>query len=267
MSETALEQVPIPCRTCGAPMREKESAMVIGPIVVECSFCHATEELPRDLAERVRGLKSRLAKIRWAEQVEEGPAIAIAQTIESWRKHTLPMVGAMVVFLLLMFAQSVFHQSALPYASAARTIASVVFGLLQYALILGAVLGGTWWALRLYKRDVQPSIEARAPLAEGAPLRCRSCGGDLPRDGLHGFVRCAYCTAENLVTDAIAQERQRKLDAELKVRQARAAGMQLRVRESAERYKNRLYFFVGVAVVGSLVFQQIYQAIYVRLFL
>lgn len=244
------EQIPIPCKRCGAPMREEAQVAVLAAPRVLCGFCGATETLPAEPAERVRALRTRLAQLRWAEQAEEAPAIALSRTLEMWKQHSLPMVLGMGALMLV--ASGIQAVSVLSGDLSPLTVARVVITPLGGIAVLASVTLGFLWGMREYARDVRPALEARPPREEGSPLRCRACGGDLPSRGLEGFVACAYCNAPNMVTPAIAQERRVRLDRELEGFTRRMAGQRIRMDEAASRYKRRLYTAMGIGVGISL---------------
>lgn len=246
------EQLPIPCARCGAPMVEEPSVAILAPVTVRCGFCQASEELPREPADRVTRLRARLAQIRWAAGAEEGPALALTRTLEWWRSHTLPMVAGMFLLVCATSVLSVVHVFELPRAIWPSALVSALAMPVSAAAIFGGVTLGFLYSMREFIREVRPTLEAHAPATPGSPMRCRSCGGDLPAGGAGGFVRCGFCAAENLVTDAIAKEREAHLDRELRERERRAAGTQLRVKDATERYTRRLYLAMGLGVAISL---------------
>lgn len=252
MISAGAEQIPVPCARCGAAMVEAPSVAVLGPATMACSFCKTSEELPREPAERVTRLRARLAQIRWAAGAEEGPALALTRTLSFWRAQTLPVVVGMMVLVGLTSLMSVAHVFELPQAIWPSALASA---LIMPAAAIGIFAGitlGFLWSMREFIAEVQPALEARAPMAPGSPMRCRACGGDLPAGGSAGFVRCGFCAADNVVTPAIAREREARLDVELRDRQARAAGMQVRMKDATARYTRRLYAAMGIGVGVSL---------------
>lgn len=246
------EQIPIPCSRCGAPMQEQPHVAVLAPVTVRCAFCGTTEELPGAPAERVVRLRSRLAQIRWAAQAEEGPTIALTRAIETWRGMVLPAALAISAVALASAGMQAAHALELPSGARMAVLISALTAPLHIAALFGGVTIGFLWSMRAYIADVRPRIEARPSLALGGAMRCRSCGGDLARDGHAGFVRCGHCSAENLVTENIAKEREKRLDRELRERQERAAGVALRAREGLERYQRKLYLTMGVSIGLSL---------------
>lgn len=233
-------------------MVEEASVAILGPVTVRCGSCRTSEEIPREPAERVTRLRARLAQIRWAQDAEDGPAIALTRTLEWWRSHTLPMIVAMMGLTCIASLMQVAHAFELPAAMRASALVSALAAPFAGAAIFGGVTVGFLWSMREYIREVRPAVEARAPRAVGSPMRCRACGGDLPQGGNGGFVRCGYCAAENLVTDAIAKERETRLDRELREQQARAQGVQVRMRDASARYTKRLYLAMGVGAGVSL---------------
>ncbi|MFO0684550.1 MAG: hypothetical protein U0234_21020 [Sandaracinus sp.] len=233
-------------------MSEVAPVAILAHSSLRCTFCGATEELPAEAAARVTRLRARLAQIRWAEQAEEGPALAYARLLDTWKKSVLPMIGLMGLVGVLASLTSLAHALDLQGPARIAALVSALAAPLHLIAILGGVTGGFLWAMGRFVREVQPTLEARPSFAEGGSLRCRSCGGDLPRDGRAGFIRCGYCAADNLVTEQVAHDRRARLDRELADRQARAAGTARRVREGMERYTRTLYVSMGAAVGISL---------------
>lgn len=233
-------------------MVEETQVAILGPVTMRCGFCQATEDLPREPADRVTRLRARLAQIRWAEGAEEGPAIALTRTLEWWRTHTLPMVVGMGALVCVSSLMQVVHVFELPPGLRISALVSALIAPLHVAAVFGGVTIGFLWSMREFIAEVRPAVEARAPMTPGSPMRCRACGGELPPGRGGGFVRCGFCAAENLVTDAIAKEREARLDRELRNRHERAAGVQVRMREGTARYTRRLYTAMGVSVGISL---------------
>lgn len=229
-------------------MREAQSQGVLATAAVVCSFCGAREELPADGAERVRVLRARLAQIRWAAQGEEAPALAISRLLDTWRRNVLPIVVLMGLGITAMSTFSAFVSAG---AEGSFSLSRFASALPMPLGTLGAITGlcvGFLYSMHRYAIEVRPSLEADPPLVEGAPIRCRACGGALSSQGGAAFVVCGFCAAHNLVSQDIAVHRRERLDAELSRRQARLAGVRVQTGEAARRYQQRLYLTMGLSV-------------------
>ena len=209
------------------------------------------QELPVESAERVRVLRARLAQIRWAAQGQEAPALAISRLLDTWRRNVLPIV---VLMGLGMSAMSTFSAFVSAGAEGSFSLSRFASSLALPLGTLGAITGlcvGFLYSMHRYAIEVRPSLEADPPLVQGAPIRCRACGGALPSGGGAAFVVCGFCAAHNLLSADIATQRRARLDAELARRQARLAGVRVQTAEAARRYQQRLYLTMGISVASA----------------
>ena len=241
-------------------MREHGSAALVGPVHVACSYCHSTEVLPHDQAQRVMALRARLAHLRAAQHAEEAPALAFAQMRETLRSQ-LPMyssMGALVlVGCLFNAAMNGWHALTVP-GIAQDTRAEILGAVTTYpAISIGVLLGvttGYVLALAEYKKAVAPTLRARAPMQPGMPARCRSCGASLATGASTGaLVPCAHCGATNLVTDELARDRARFLEEETRSYKERAAGVQARAGAASLAFQSYFYIGGGAGLVLALV--------------
>jgi predicted RNA-binding Zn-ribbon protein involved in translation (DUF1610 family) len=215
-----------------------------------CGFCGTTEPLPTDLDERVRSLRVRLAEIRFAEQIEEAPALGLARAIETWRSMSAPMLGGLSALFVLGGVASV--ASLVGRAVSPAVLLQVaLYPVSGLVLLLGGWLGSLY-ALRAYGRELRPRLEARAPLSDGAALRCRACGGDLPSGGREGILACPYCGADNIVHAEIARERLARLEREKEAWAERLAGHRVRFDTATRAYLRRVYGVMALAVLAAL---------------
>lgn len=215
-----------------------------------CGFCGTTEPLPADLDERVRSLRVRLAEIRFAEQIEEAPALGLARAIETWRSMSAPMLGGLSALFVLGGVVSVSSLLGRPI-SPTVLVQVALYPVSGLVLLLGGWLGSLY-VLRTYARELRPRLEACAPLSEGAALRCRACGGDLPSSGREGIAPCGYCGADNIVHAEIARERLARLEREKEAWAARLAGHRVRFDTATRAYLRRVYLVMALAILAAL---------------
>jgi DNA-directed RNA polymerase subunit RPC12/RpoP len=87
---------------------------------------------------------------------------------------------------------------------------------MAFAVALSLVIGR-----HSYRSRIRGELLAAAPREEGAPMRCRVCGGDLPNeDG--PFVRCRYCSSQSLATEEVHDNRLERLDRQAQMYRRRA---------------------------------------------
>ena len=202
---------------------EEANASDLYNVAMICRFCGETETLPANAADRVLAVRARLQKIAWARQNADAPALAIAQAIEHYKRMAIPMVLFVVCMPCLMRLPSFLEgpvdgTHALTYA----------MGPLISVVMMVAVMGGSLAGIVSYRRELRPALLAFPPSVEGAPLRCRVCGGDLPSAPSGAFVKCRYCAAQNLVSADVAQRRAEDLQRELDAHQAQARARMVR---------------------------------------
>lgn len=187
-----------------------------GSVALFCGYCHRSEALPPDAAERVRYLQQRLALLKQARENDEAPLRSLAALRRAW----LPVL----VFFALLTVHQV-HQNVRLFRTLQDTAPDAVRHLraplaIQMGLFGGYVFGYLGMSLA-YRRAVRPLLRAKPPMAAGVALRCRSCGGDLPSVRAPHVV-CGYCSAHNLLDHQVTARASQLLQEEIAAYQARA---------------------------------------------
>lgn len=257
----APEQQPIPCQRCGAGMVPTEQPVLYAnELRMGCRFCGAVETLSND--DRLRVSRERIAMLRMAQDAAEAPARHADQIIamRPW------LGGALVGGVMLLNGLNGVSQAVggIDRAGAAMSADDRLDALLTVCVMpamgIGVAAGmflGWTLALRRYRALVTPMRRARAPIAPGAPARCRCCGADLP--SLPGaFTRCGFCNTHNLLDRALMDERESLLQQETAGYQQRAAGVLARANAFSPTFTRWSLIGAGLgaatmAVVGALV--------------
>lgn len=182
----------VPCRRCGAPLRERaltdRTDHLAGEVELACAFCGTVDRLSTDADRRVLALRVLRAERRWAEDAAVGPALAYLALVERDGLFVAPYAfGAIVV-------------AATTVTGGANTWAAPLSGALAGAAL--ASLAALRLARRRLRTTLTPLVRA-APGDPGQALRCRRCGAALPL-AARGFLTCASCEAPNLVPPPIA---------------------------------------------------------------
>ncbi len=254
------QQIPVPCRRCGGPMREHGAAVMAGPVYVVCPYCHVSEALPQEHAERVIALRARLAHLRAAREAEEAPSLAFAKTIEHLKSQVplYAMFGLCVLVSTLGGAASGIVSALTVPDMAKETRMELWESALGYpAISLGLLIGvtvGYAKAVTRYDRAVAPTLRARAPVQPGMPARCRTCGAMLATGATSGLVACLHCGATNLLTEELVRDRVRLLEDETRTYWGLAAGVQARAAEAMVAYTQYFYIGGGVGLGGAAIF-------------
>lgn len=253
-----MEQIPVPCRRCGGPMREDGRTALVGPVHVRCPFCQSTEALPGEQAQRVIALRARLAQLRAAQAAEEAPALSYARTIQTLRGQLgfYVGIGALVIgkglFDAIQQSRAAISLTSLPASAREEILASATFPAISIGVFIGAAIAYVL-ALSKYKRAIEPTLRARAPMQPGMAARCRACGASLPMVlATSAFLPCAHCAADNLVTAELARDRVRLLDEESRAYSERAAGVHARTTSAAASFQPYFYVGAGVGAVFAL---------------
>lgn len=248
-------QVPIPCKTCGAPMKEVGDSDPTKPVEVVCPYCQAREVLPQDKTERVQALRTRLQHIDWLTKRNERSLIAMSQIGEKglWLPMLILCLVMMAVFIYgdyTNYVDMLERIKGLSVQEQQRTLAE--FGGGVGGLSVGAMLGMFVYILfawTTYRTWVRPRLLARAPITSGQALRCRNCGGDLPEKP-GAFVTCLFCHAQNLVASDIARKQATLLDEEIQgYRKQAAQGIQQTAQMGAKVM--RLFYIVMAVCAGA----------------
>jgi len=270
-----VEQTPIPCRRCGAAMKETGPARLVGPVEVVCPYCGMRENLPEHQAQRVMALRARLAQLRAAKEAEEAPALAYARTIQMFKGSYGVMIGGMGLLILVTTGGGSISQFRALLGNDAFTLAdkqeallgSIIYPMFSLGIFFGVGIAYVH-SLRRYKRAVEPRFRARAPLQEGQPARCRSCGGNLSTSQVSSaFVKCNYCAASNLITSELATDRLRVLQEETREQQQAASGVMARATEASASFQTDFYWGAGAglaltAVVGVVAWAAVHALVH-----
>lgn len=237
-------QVPMPCKVCGAPMKEISSGALNEPVRMKCAYCDAEENLPAESMERVTALRTRLAQMKWAQSAEQTTAQAFAMVGE--RGLWIPGILVLLVFFGYQVKQAydLFQKNSHQNAQVLGEILS------NQGLMMGLLLGALFGTLAMfftYRFSGRKTLLARPPLEPNHPMRCRQCGGDLPNQ-VGPFVTCAFCRAQNLVTKDIARNQAALLDQEVKEYRKRAAEHAGEFKKTVSGAVNRYYVAIGMGV-------------------
>lgn len=237
-------QVPMPCKVCGAPMKEISSGALNEPVRMKCLYCDAEENLPAESLERVTALRARLAQMKWAQSAEQATAQAFAMVSERG------LWIAPILLLLVYFGYQVKQAYDLIQNNSNQTAQTLGEILAGQGLMMGLMLGALFGVLAMfltYRFSGRKTLLARPPLEPNHPMRCRQCGGDLPNQ-VGPFVTCAFCRAQNLVTQDIARNQAVLLDQEVKEYRRRAAEQAGEFKKTVSGAVNRYYVAIGAGV-------------------
>jgi DNA-directed RNA polymerase subunit RPC12/RpoP len=213
---TTDESLPVLCASCGGPVAPGADWSL------HCSYCGTEDRLPDDELRRVLELKRRItAAARSAAQLRGLNAVA-ATMFE--RGGALSVVVGAGLGVTLLAAVAVIA-GAISSGGDAATMAGRGFLLWAYVSVpVGMVFAVSLSLLigrHTYRARVRGELLARAPREEGAPMRCRVCGADLPDDD-SPFVRCRYCSSQSLATEEVHDRRLERLDREQQAYRSRA---------------------------------------------
>ncbi|MGC4093337.1 MAG: hypothetical protein QM756_36685 [Polyangiaceae bacterium] len=161
-----------------------------------CRHCGQREALPADAAELHRHLRLRLLQLTQAREASEAPLRTFKMLNDAWMPSML--------FMLAMSAFQTYSYLASPGSLRAARIEPtlVVYGAVPVAMAFGMLSG--WLGMRhVFSQQLKPLLRARPALQPGLAVRCRNCGGDLPR--VHApEVTCGYCGASNLLDQSVS---------------------------------------------------------------
>lgn len=195
------EGLPILCGRCGGPVEPKPDWSL------SCSYCGAQDRLPEDALRRELEIKRRLAAAARSAAQLQGLNAVVASLFERrglFRAITGLGLGVTLLALVMVVGLAVAQGGSTPtmlgHALFLWLYVSVPVGLLL-SVVLTLLIGQ-----RSYRRRVRAELLAHPPREEGAPMRCRVCGGDLP-DEPTAFVRCRYCGAQSLATAEVHRSR------------------------------------------------------------
>lgn len=242
-------QIPIPCKGCGAPMKEMAATHLTDKVQVVCEYCHAKEELPTEQKQRVLALRTRLTQLKWAESANDAASTMFNQVSEKgiW----LPAI----LFLLLMMGLQGYQvyeqfQKNRNLTVNRAQILGEIFGwqFMMIGILFGVILGMVAMWLT-YRTAIRPKLLARPPLHPDQALRCRHCGGDLPK-AVGPFIPCNFCNAQNLVTPEIARNQASLLEKEIHLYQKRATEQGKQNQKTVKTATHWYYY----ALIGGVVF-------------
>ena len=203
-------QIPILCKNCMGPASPDYDGQIL------CGYCGHSDKLPADELDRALELKRRVAAAKNSVARLAGLESALSHIFES-RAAFFRAAGPFLGLFVLSIGYGVMNGWQYLPAAPAGVRASIFIGTLYGPLMIGGVGIAVWAALwvgrRNYRRRVRSHLFARAPREGGQPARCRACDGALP-DRRDAFVRCAFCSTENLVTPELQDNRQELLSRE-----------------------------------------------------
>ena len=232
--------MPMPCSKCGAPMQVVQG-QAHGAVALFCGYCHRSEPLPPDAAERVRYLQQRLLLLKQVRESDEAPL----RTLVVLRRAWLPVLLFFALFTVHQLYRNVNLMRSLQ-KTAPEAIGHLVAPFaVQFGLFGGYAFGYLGMSLA-YQRAVKPLLRAKPPRAAGVALRCRSCGGDLPSVRAPHVV-CGYCSAHNLLDNQVTQRAGQLLQEEIAAYQARAHNVY-----STEAFRAPTKAFYRWAITGGL---------------
>ncbi|CAN5666364.1 hypothetical protein BH09MYX1_BH09MYX1_50620 [soil metagenome] len=252
-----LAGAPILCRRCGAPCDVAPDASL------RCRHCGAIDRLPTDELGRALEIRGRLVVAASRVAQVSGTERAVAGIFEG-RRAFFTLMGPWPILALLITASAAWnvHEtlSALPPSVPASVRTEIIVAAAYGPLFVIGIALSFPMALIVgrmsYRGRTRTQLLARPPLGQGAPMRCRACGGDLP-SATDAFVTCRYCRTQNLVTAATAEEVKRRIEEEIAEHRARANGMYTATAKASSRMTRTLFVsfalvYVGVIALGMI---------------
>ncbi len=242
-SESALATQ---CASCGGTV-----PIVLCAASPPCRYCGSPSPLDEAVAQRVAGVRARVAAQEARSQQ------LIGKQAELGRSHGVILLIVMCVLWALIFGfgwatfeppEKLGFFELMAGGSALRSVDALALYWLTWLTMTGVGLssvgyGASMISMRRMTRFALP----RAPLVSGAPPRCRVCGAEL---GLQGRVRrCGYCSADHLVMGERYQREDTHLDAEL-ARVERALDSTLE--KKVQRVDRWLWVFTAVMPIVSV---------------
>jgi Zn finger protein HypA/HybF involved in hydrogenase expression len=252
----APEQLPVLCRRCGG------AARLLDAQHLQCPYCGQHDVLPGDVVLRNIDLRARIDAARASLAQLDGFGMAMARMYEG-RGGALRVVGPLFAFSALVLAQGVVGAATAASSAPESLQACIVLQAgastaLVWTLPLGISLG-VLVARARYRRRVRPWLLARAPLAEGAPARCRVCGGDMPITARELFVACPYCKTQNLLVGEVFADRARRLADEQASHHARVMGASMAASTVGAGLDRAMYASAALGWVASLALSAVVQ--------
>lgn len=216
----ASEQIPILCGTCGAPVAHRAD------LSLRCPYCGTEDRLPADELGRALELKRRVALAAKSVVQFDRTQAALAHIFEE-RRAFLRVQGSWLVVLGFVLAYTVAGSWSVIASAPPAFRAGLALQAATGPMFVGGIALSFAVALFVgrvgYRRRVRPLLLARPARTAGGPMRCRSCGGDLP-DQRGPLIRCSYCSTQSLVTPEVQLASERLLSAEEEAYRSRASG-------------------------------------------
>ncbi len=179
---------PLKCTGCGAPAIPADAAMIA------CPYCNTPIPIPDDVRMRIRAIGKRDAAAKRSEKLVEKLVnqpgalrtsfFVFLGAIPSMLAWPAAILGAMVLYALCYLRVG---NGILLTIAAYGVIAALYF------LVRGQLSDRQ--ALRL----LTLSFAAKAPTDKGGAHHCRQCNGPLVEPPGQMLVRCAYCSAQNIL--------------------------------------------------------------------
>lgn len=240
------EPTPILCRTCGGPL------VAVAEVHLECPYCGARDELPRETHARVRELRRRLAaRARSMEQLS-GLAATMALVYERPGRNvhmwtTLLFVGSIVVARAAVLCD-------LQGRTAEALVMSLFVVLLDYLPMISFPLGlvcAYFVGRRFYRNELRWRLVAWPSRLPEGRAACRCCAAELPRE--HGpLIRCRHCGTHSLVTAGQQADVGAALKAEEQARRQQRAAFADQTRAIGSTLDKIYQRSLAVGVLGCL---------------
>jgi len=254
----AAEQLPVLCRRCGGAARLLDAQRL------QCPYCGQTDALPTDAVLRNIDLRARIDAARASLAQLDGFGMAMARMYEG-RGGALRVIVPLALFASLVLAQGLLS-AATAAASAPESLQACIVlqaaasTALVWTLPVGISLG-VLLARHRYRYRVRPWLLARAPRVEGAPARCRVCGGDIAAHGREVFVTCPYCKTQNLLVGEVFADRAQRLAAEQSFHHARVVGASMAASTVGAGLDRAMYATAALGWIASVALSALVQRV------
>ncbi|MFO0624603.1 MAG: hypothetical protein U0325_03230 [Polyangiales bacterium] len=252
----APEQLPVLCRRCGG------AARLLDAHHLQCPYCGQHDALPADVVLRNIDLRARIDAARAALAQLDGFGLAMARMYEG-PGGALRAIAPLWIFATLVLGQALWGASAAAASAPPALRACIVLQAgASSALVATLPLGisfGVLVARWRYRRRVRPWLLARAPLVEGAPARCRVCGGEMPTRAATLFVACPFCKTQNLLVGDVFVDRAQRLAAEQSFHHARVMGASMAASTVGAGLDRAMYASAALGWVASLALSALVQ--------
>ncbi len=252
----APEQLPVLCRRCGG------AAQLVDPVNVACPYCGQRDQLPHDVILRNLDLRARLDAARGSRAQLDGLTLALARMFEG-RAGMLRVAAPLLTFFGLVMAQAMTSAHSAAEAAPEGLRACIVLNTAASSTAVAALpagfLTGMLVARWRYRRTVRPHLLARAPLAEGAPARCRTCGAPITSAAQTVFVECPWCRTQNLLVGEVFTDRTRRLHDEHQQHLAQVVGASMALSKVGVGLDRVLYGSFAVAWVSTVALTALVQ--------